>query len=219
MIPRRSILAHRGLWSEPREQNSLNALFEAIRMGFGIETDVRDSNSELVISHDLPKGTEPDFRDLLEFVLGLEAKPVIAFNVKADGLASFLKPFLASSLPDGSFFFDMSAPETLLYQKADLPTAVRISEYENPPDWERLRTRSSKTIWLDCFDSDWWLDVAASDLVPVDWTVYIVSSELHGREPDLAWERLQERDWEDKGFGICTDHPMEFFRFIGGSVE
>lgn len=188
-------------------------------MGFGIETDVRDSKSELVISHDVPKGTEPNLRDFLKSVLCLEARPVIALNVKADGLASFLQPVLSSPLPDGSFFFDMSAPETLRYHKADLPTAVRISEYEPPPDWGRVGTRSSKIIWLDCFDSDWWLDVAASDLVPEDWTVYIVSPELHGREPDLAWERLQERDWEDKEFGICTDYPVEFFRFIGGSVE
>ena len=35
-------LAHRGLWTEPAEQNGLDACKEAWRAGFGIETDIRD---------------------------------------------------------------------------------------------------------------------------------------------------------------------------------
>lgn len=218
MISQQFILAHRGLWSEPREQNSLHALVNAVQLGFGVETDVRDSNNELVISHSPPEGDEPKFREFLESVLSSEVQPVIALNVKADGLLRFLEPSVAAALPDGSFFFDMSTPETIRYGNANLPTAVRISEYERMPDLRSAGTANTRTIWLDSFDSDWWLDLTVDELVPDGWAVYIVSPELHGREPDLAWERLQGRDWEGKGFGICTDYPVEFFEFIGGSV-
>ena len=218
MISRRSILAHRGLWSEPNEQNSLGALVNAVRMGFGVETDVRDSNSEIVISHD-PTVGGTKLRDFFEFLQGPEIGPVVALNVKADGLLSLFEPTVASTLPDGSFFFDMSAPETLRYRKANFPTAVRISDYEKMSDLEKFGSNNSRAIWLDSFDSDWWLDVTAGDLVPDEWTAYVVSPELHGREPSVAWQRLQERDWEDRAFGICTDYPMEFLEFMGSSVE
>ena len=49
-----NILAHRGLWFCEEEKNSSNALFKALDLGFGIETDVRDLCGELIISHDPP---------------------------------------------------------------------------------------------------------------------------------------------------------------------
>lgn len=54
------ILAHRGLWREPAERNSLAALEAALAESFGVETDVRDLGGQLVISHDPPgPGTLP----------------------------------------------------------------------------------------------------------------------------------------------------------------
>ena len=51
-----AILAHRGFWTEPAEKNSREALERAFREGFGIETDIRDRNGALVVSHDPPVG-------------------------------------------------------------------------------------------------------------------------------------------------------------------
>ena len=48
------ILAHRGIWSDSKSANHPEALTRALEMGFGIETDLRDRNCELVVSHDPP---------------------------------------------------------------------------------------------------------------------------------------------------------------------
>jgi glycerophosphoryl diester phosphodiesterase len=48
------IIAHRGMWFNKHEQNTLVAFERALENGFGIETDFRDFNGSLVISHDLP---------------------------------------------------------------------------------------------------------------------------------------------------------------------
>lgn len=218
MISRQLVLAHRGLWSNPREQNSFDALLKAIEMGFGVETDIRDLNREIVISHDPPTGDELQLDHFLEAASELENGTILALNVKSDGLMSLIDPNVFDILPKGSFFFDMSGPEALRYHRADLPTATRLSEFEGMPNLRAAGNKNCETIWLDSFHSDWWVDVVPDELVPDGCTAYIVSPELHGREPGLAWERLKERDWKRKTVGICTDLAVEFCHFMGGSV-
>ena len=46
------ILAHRGRWRSPSEKNSEGAFRAALSAGYGIETDIRDFDGRLVISHD-----------------------------------------------------------------------------------------------------------------------------------------------------------------------
>ena len=50
------ILAHRGIWNEIVEQNTMIAFKRAFERKIGIETDIRDYNGEIVISHDIPSG-------------------------------------------------------------------------------------------------------------------------------------------------------------------
>ena len=47
-------LAHRGLWAEADERNTLAAFRDAFAHGWGVELDVRDLDGALVISHDPP---------------------------------------------------------------------------------------------------------------------------------------------------------------------
>ena len=53
------ILAHRGFWADEEEKNTLSAFGKAFDSGFGIETDIRDRNGELVISHNPPDTSSP----------------------------------------------------------------------------------------------------------------------------------------------------------------
>lgn len=46
------ILSHRGYWLKESEKNSIAAFKRSFSMGFGTETDVRDRDGQLVISHD-----------------------------------------------------------------------------------------------------------------------------------------------------------------------
>jgi glycerophosphoryl diester phosphodiesterase len=48
------VLSHRGYWLTETEKNSPSAFTRSFAMGFGTETDIRDRNSKLVISHDMP---------------------------------------------------------------------------------------------------------------------------------------------------------------------
>ena len=48
------ILSHRGFWLNPEEKNKQISFKRAVDCGYGIETDIRDYNGKLVISHDIP---------------------------------------------------------------------------------------------------------------------------------------------------------------------
>ena len=53
-MDRCNILAHRGVWGSKEEQNSRSAIKHALAGGFGIETDIRDHDGQVVLSHDVP---------------------------------------------------------------------------------------------------------------------------------------------------------------------
>ena len=63
------VISHRGYWKTPEERNAPVAFERSFSLGFGTETDVRDcvrdGVSELVISHDIPRGGEFAFADML----------------------------------------------------------------------------------------------------------------------------------------------------------
>lgn len=60
------ILAHRGAWTDSREQNTPEAFRRSLISGFGIETDIRDLSEQLVISHNpAPEGSLL-FKDFLK---------------------------------------------------------------------------------------------------------------------------------------------------------
>lgn len=56
------------------EQNKLVAFKRAINFGFGIETDIRDFNGKLVISHDLPNINSIKLLELLKLILKSKKK-------------------------------------------------------------------------------------------------------------------------------------------------
>ena len=83
-----NILAHRGLWGTNLEKNSIKSLNSAFRHDFGIETDLRDFQGSLVISHD-PIANNKNilyFKDLLNEYKRFNYTGTIALNIKADGI-------------------------------------------------------------------------------------------------------------------------------------
>ena len=129
----------------------------ALGLGFGIETDVRDSTGRLVVAHDTPVGNELELAELVEAVQAYKSSLPIAFNIKSDGLAKpildLLGPGYFSSAE--TFFFDMSVPQHLHYSRLNMPLAVRVSEYETAGFIQRrlVAGRSSferRTVLLCC---------------------------------------------------------------------
>ena len=89
------ILAHRGLWREAADQNSLAALRRALVEGFGVETDIRDFAGQLVISHDPPLAGAVPFGAFLDEYSKLGLSQMLALNIKADGLTRLVAGALA----------------------------------------------------------------------------------------------------------------------------
>ncbi|CBS91470.1 hypothetical protein [Azospirillum lipoferum] len=218
-----AILAHRGFWTEPAEKNSREALERAFREGFGIETDIRDRNGALVVSHDPPAGDGlMSFDELLE-LYGRHAPRAdgqgaggragtLALNIKADGLQGPLLDALARHGVDDWFVFDMAVPDGILYLRRGAVAYTRQSEYEREPSfYER-----AAGVWLDAFESDW-IDAAAIERhLAAGKRVALVSPELHGRPHAAAWEswKAVATRAEPGMLALCTDFPdkaREFF--------
>jgi hypothetical protein len=191
------IYAHRGIWESVVEQNSLTALESARDQGFGVETDFRSANKELAISHDPMYWTDP----LLVSALRID-DVAVALNIKEDGLAGQLGEFLSSHPNPHSFIFDGSIPEMKKIRDVGLPHALRLSEYENEIPWK------TDFLWIDGFNSDWWIDSPMIDKLAKTHFLVFVSPELHGRPHQSAWKYFQSLSSRGfKNFGVCTDFP------------
>lgn len=208
------ILAHRGYWLNSEERNSSAALERALVAGFGIETDVRDSDGELVISHDMPKGGEMKAGDFLDLCLNYPGARPLALNIKADGMQSALKMLLdQKNIAESDYFvFDMSFPDGMNYLEAGLTAYTRISEYEPvSPLLSRM-----KGVWVDAFHADWFSERELRALLRQDKEICIVSPELHRRPHLPLWEKL--KTWKLHGLpqvGLCTDLPIQAKDYFG----
>lgn len=202
------MLAHRGLWNARQSPNSLPALVAALDAGFGVETDVRDCNGQLVISHDPPHASALKLEVFLAHYAHASHRELLALNIKADGLAPQLAELLDRYSVANYFCFDMSVPDHLQYLRVGLQTYARVSEYE--PAAARLP--GCQGVWLDGFESDWFLqDATLEELVVDGQQVCIVSPELHRRDYRLAWFQLQrlEGRFPDQ-IALCTDAPSTY---------
>ncbi len=206
------LLCHRGYWEGLEDQNTLRSLKRALRNGLGIETDVRDCDGRLVISHDIPRSKSIFLLEqFLEAYIEIGNNAMLAINIKADGIQELLKKTLNQFGVKNYFVFDMSVPDTLGYLKLKMPTAVRISEYEDG-DWLMGRT---DIVWLDAFEKEWYeMDVIVSWL-DSGKHVCIVSPELHGRPHLPLWTKLLGLSNSSlKDIYLCTDlvpEAMEVF--------
>ena len=94
------IISHRGYWKRLAEQNTIKAFQRSFALGFGTETDIRDLQGELVVSHDMPKGDEMRLEKFLALVSSYEDAHslTLALNIKSDGLLIPLKNILVELL-------------------------------------------------------------------------------------------------------------------------
>ncbi len=197
------ILAHRGVWSNKKEQNTLDSFKIAFDNGWGIETDIRDFNGQLTVSHDPAVTPSVSLDDLITLHKQYPNQPYLALNIKADGLQTTLSQ-ISAQLPPGRFaFFDMSVPQQLIYKRLSLPFLTRISEYE-----DALFEAEASGYWIDCFESNWHLPSALEHLRD-DIPICLVSPELHGRQNHLDFWKTWINAKPNQTM-ICTDFPHEF---------
>lgn len=201
---RTKIYCHRGHWNSEVEPNSKVSILNAFDFGYSVETDIRDLKGSIAISHD-----PVTVADLCIEDLPLEGK-AFALNLKSDGLLSFSNLHFESILKvEGTFVFDGSLPEMLHYKRRGLPHALRVSEYESELPWK------SEYIWLDAFESDWWLNTDTLRSLSEDQTVVVVSPELHKRDYLDVWQVVSsEFKAGNTNLAICTDFPDKFMELF-----
>lgn len=200
------LLAHRGVWFEKAEQNTLKSFEKAVEAGFGIETDLRDLDGEIVISHDPPRSNSEKQLTLQEFlsIPGISQVP-LALNIKSDGILADLDKALRDAGIKDFFVFDMTFPQALDAIRRGLPTFRRISEFEKDYSDDLLWSGA----WLDAFESDWWNDKHLRDILANYKKVAVVSPELHGREHRDVWRLLSSMAGLNNLY-LCTDYPYEW---------
>lgn len=200
------VISHRGYWKTPDEKNGLVAFDRSFALGFGTETDIRDHDGRLVISHDMPIDRPMPIEVYLDSLKRKATKPLLqALNIKADGQAELLAKALAG-VQHPWFVFDMSIPDTLQHLKVGNPVYARMSEYEPFP--EALKSRI-KGIWLDGFEGIWYSADTIRGLLDQGLGVCVVSPELHKRADYADFWRSLIPFRDHPGLSLCSDLPEE----------
>jgi hypothetical protein len=180
------LLAHRGLWHTRAARNQRQAFLAAWAAGFGVETDIRDHQGRLVISHDMPRGGEQPFDQFLDDYVSSGRRGTLALNIKADGLADDVHTACSARAITDYFCFDMSIPDARTYLGRKMPVFARVSELEPVTPF----TDRCSGIWLDAFDSCWFEIAEIRSWLAIGRDVCVVSPELHGRDPGEIWPQL-----------------------------
>ena len=204
---RSRIIAHRGVHSPKVSKNSIESFRIASSEGFGLETDIRDHQGEIFVSHDpITSSNTPKLIDVS--LLSFEGP--VALNVKSDGLTKLEVDRYVSLKFEDYFYFDHSVPELLVYLKAELPVAQRVSNLEE------LRFESIYDIWLDSFE-DFESETAVElEILLKSHRVHIVSPELHGKNHLFLWNKIVPLFLTVPNLTICTDLPFEFLAALEG---
>jgi len=193
------ILAHRGYWKTEAEKNKKIAFQRAFDYGFGIETDLRDICGKIVISHDMPKGDEITFEEVLQILDGRDLP--LALNIKADGQANEIIRLLNKYNHKNYFTFDMSIPEMVYQNKLGLKIFTGISDIIKEP----IMFDEADGVWLDSFKTDWFSEKEIIELQNKNKKVCIVSPDLHKHEYKNIWAKYRNTE----GIMLCTDYPLE----------
>jgi glycerophosphoryl diester phosphodiesterase len=203
------IISHRGFWDKATEMNSVQSFIKSFELGFGTETDVRDLNGRIVISHDIALLTSEtiyfeDFLEIYKKYSTIANSLPIAINIKADGLQTLITQKLEEYSIDNYFLFDMSFPDQLHYLKSASRVFTRQSEYEKEP----LLYKESDGVWLDSFYSNWFSYELIQNHIDNGKIVCIVSSELHKRDYHGQWKFLKKGNLHlENNLILCTDFP------------
>ncbi len=201
------IISHRGYWKSLEEKNTEIAFKRSFELGFGTETDIRDFNGELVISHDIADSRCMKLDSFFElYVKFANPNLTLALNIKSDGLQTKLFEQIKAFGIENYFVFDMSIPDTIGYLNNNMPFFSRQSEYEKTP----IFYDNCDGIWLDSFEGNWFNNDVVLNHINYNKKIAIVSSELHKREADELWNFIRSKELHtNESIILCTDVPED----------
>lgn len=206
------ILSHRGCWLTATEKNRRTAFTRSFSLGFGTETDVRDRNSKLVISHDMADEHALAVEEFFDIYKNCNQPLPLALNIKADGLQAELKRLLTEYEVDNYFVFDMAVPDGLVYARQQFITYTRHSEYEPEPPYYAM----AQGVWLDEFNGHWLTDKVIEQHLAKEKSLCIVSPDLHKRDYQQEWQHYRQLETKigKNRIMLCTDFPEQAKEFF-----
>lgn len=209
------IISHRGYWKVRAEKNKINAFERSFKLGFGTETDIRDFNGELVVSHDIPNSSIEELiyvDDFFKLYKSIGNNLPLALNIKSDGLQEKLKNLIIKYDISNYFVFDMSIPDTLGYMKKDIKYFSRQSEFEIMPSLYK----ECRGVWLDEFVNHWITPEIIEEHLKINKLVCIVSPELHGRNNIQEWANYKNfiTNQFSENLILCTDNPEDAKKYF-----
>lgn len=205
------ILAHRGYWNKEIKSNSYEALTEALKNGFGFESDIRDYCEGLVVSHNVANSESFSINEVLEELARYDDRFCFAINIKADGLKDLLYYTLNKYKIDNYFTFDMSVPQMIEYREKGLKYFTRQSEYEK----ECVLYDDASGVWIDAFIEESWItEELLNEHLSKGKKVCLVSPDLHKRQYLSFWNKLRDSKVNFDNVILCTDFPSEAREFF-----
>lgn len=206
------ILAHRGYWKKNDEKNTLLALKSALENSYGFESDIRDFEGRLVVSHNVATVNSPLAEDIFIELKHYMDNYVFAINVKADGLGDMLLEAITRHHLSKYFLFDMSIPQMIEFAEKKLNFYTRQSDVEPVP----VMLEEACGVWMDSFYDQYLPTLRMVDHnLSLGKNVCLVSPDLHGRRPDSFWYALRESGLGyNERLQLCTDMPDQARKFF-----
>lgn len=209
------ILAHRGYWNQNIANNSPQALRTALEHGYGFESDLRDYEGRLVISHNIAQADSQCADEVFRWLAEYEDRYCFAINIKADGLKELIRAQLLENGLSNYFLFDMSVPQMIEFAEMGLRFYTRQSEVEVSP----TMYDKAAGVWIDGFwDTDWITEELLRAHIDNGKEICLVSPDLHKREYKAFWAWLASCELDFAHVALCTDHPDEAAEFFANKL-
>jgi hypothetical protein len=168
---------------------------------YGVEIDLRDYGSDLVLQHDPFVGGELFEKYLEEYQHG-----TMILNIKSERIEHRVLELLSKFDITDYFFLDSSFPMIyLLSKQGESKCAIRFSEFEGV---DTIISMAHKVdwVWVDCF-SKLPIDTQSYTLLKeAGLKICLVSPELQGRDNDIE---IYKNTLQKQGIifdAICTKH-------------
>ncbi len=168
---------------------------------YGVELDVRDKYTELVLQHDALAPGEP-----WKMYLQAYNHALLIANVKAEGIEQHIINDLATVHCTNYFLLDVSLPQLVKLSNQGISNlAVRYSEYE-PIELATQFIGKVQWVWVDWF-STMPLQLEQYAYLKQHYKLCLVSPELQGHSTEFihSTKQLLHNMPID---AVCTKHPQ-----------
>ena len=198
------IFAHRALCNS--KENSIEGITNCIKLGIGIELDVRRNTNTIYLSHD-PTNTGVSFDEACKILKNSNSK--IALHIKEIGVLKYvIKIITKHSINKKCFIFADSINYNTINDLAGETVEVAFYASKKPTNVK------AKILWCDELSDKWYEKNLIKQLHKENKTVYAMSKELlrpcTKKDIMIEWQRLLQVQFD----GICTDYPEELYQFL-----